>query len=150
MVGGDLNGHVGKLQSAFDREHGGYGCGQRNEEGKCILEVAQSMDLFCANTGFRKKDQHLVTYSSGGRNTQIDYFLVRQSERGQIRNCTVINGEAIASQHRVLMMDMKWNIKVQNKRKKGFQSPPKKKSPNRGKERIFFKLVLLSFDSPRN
>ena len=37
IIGGDLNGHVGKDRSHFEREHGGHGYGQQNPEGKNIL-----------------------------------------------------------------------------------------------------------------
>ena len=30
VVGGDLNGHMGRSTDGFERVHGGYGCGVRN------------------------------------------------------------------------------------------------------------------------
>ncbi|XP_061344089.1 uncharacterized protein LOC133290051 [Gastrolobium bilobum] len=45
FVGGDLNGHVGKSNGGFDRIHGGFGYGTRNETGEDILNVALASDL---------------------------------------------------------------------------------------------------------
>ena len=41
IIGGDLNWHVGKDRSNFEREHGGHGYGQQNP-GESILSFAQA------------------------------------------------------------------------------------------------------------
>ena len=46
----DLNGHVGKDRSNFEREHGGHGYGQQNPEGESIHSFAQAYNLVVANT----------------------------------------------------------------------------------------------------
>jgi hypothetical protein len=61
----DLNGHVGSTRVGFDGFHGGFGCGSRNQEWEGILNFALAYDLFVANTLFRKRVSHLVTFSSG-------------------------------------------------------------------------------------
>jgi exonuclease III len=33
FIGGDLNGHVGATNVGYERVHGGFGCGSRNEGG---------------------------------------------------------------------------------------------------------------------
>ena len=65
VVGGDLNGHVGAQQEGYEREHGGFGFGNRNDEGERILEAMQSLELYCVNTTFKKREEQLVTYCSG-------------------------------------------------------------------------------------
>ena len=67
VIGGDLNGHVGKDRTNFEMEHGGHGYGQQNPEGESILSFAQAYNLVVANTYFQKKDEHLITYKSGDR-----------------------------------------------------------------------------------
>ncbi|XP_024017031.1 uncharacterized protein LOC112090299 [Morus notabilis] len=42
FIGGHFNGHVGKDRKNFERIHGGFGFGARNEEGKSILEFART------------------------------------------------------------------------------------------------------------
>lgn len=78
FIGRDFNGHVGKSRDGFDRVHGGCGHGPHNEAGERVLECAQAYDLALANTFFEKRLSHLITYSSGRRNTQIDYWMVRR------------------------------------------------------------------------
>ena len=50
VIGGDLNGHVGKDRSNFEREHGGHRYGQQNPEGESILSFAQAYNLVVAHT----------------------------------------------------------------------------------------------------
>ncbi|XP_066964336.1 uncharacterized protein [Macrobrachium rosenbergii] len=59
------------------------------------------------NTFFKKKREHLITYRSGGRCSQIDYFLYKRIKLGEVKNCTVIPGDHVAPQHRLLCMDLK-------------------------------------------
>ena len=61
---GDLNGHVGTTSVGFEAIHGGFGYGSRNQEGEEFLEFAVAFDLMIANTFFRKRESHLVTFSS--------------------------------------------------------------------------------------
>ena len=53
FIGADFNGHVGE-----ERWVGKYGLGNRNEEGKAIVEFATRMDLMILNTVFRKNDAY--------------------------------------------------------------------------------------------
>ena len=66
IVGGDFNGHVGEFSDGYDGVHGGYGTGARNEEGKLLLEFADSTGLTIANTLFKRERKRLMTYRSGG------------------------------------------------------------------------------------
>nr|GEV94762.1 hypothetical protein [Tanacetum cinerariifolium] len=76
IIGGDLNDHIGAAADGYAEVHGGFGFGERNEEGCTILEFATAHDLVVANSFFKKRDAHLITFQSGGHNTQIDYLLV--------------------------------------------------------------------------
>jgi len=58
---------------------GGYGLGEINAEGKFILDFSLAFHLTLANTCFRKRKEHLITYKSGPSFSQIDFFLVRKS-----------------------------------------------------------------------
>ena len=46
---------------------------------KKLLEFALANDLIVGNTCFRKRESHLVIYSSSKHSTQIDYMLYRKS-----------------------------------------------------------------------
>ncbi|ESN94252.1 hypothetical protein HELRODRAFT_68656 [Helobdella robusta] len=105
LIGGDLNGHVGEKTDCFDNVHGGFGYGERNEDGNRILEFAESHGFCLLNTYFRKRLEHLITYKSGPSATQIDFFAVKQHHRGLFKNVTVNPGESCVAQHRLLMAD---------------------------------------------
>jgi len=58
-----MNGQVGARKDGFEGVHGGYGYGDRNEEGEMLLEFADAMKLVVANTRFQKVDHRLVRTS---------------------------------------------------------------------------------------
>jgi len=78
FIGSDLNGHVGTSCYGFDNVHGSFGFGKRNEPGNSILDFALSYDLILANTWFKKKESHLVTFRSRSSGSQIDFFIIRR------------------------------------------------------------------------
>ena len=116
VICGDFNGHVGKMANGCEGAHGGHGYGLRNTEGKCILKFTVAHDLVGGNTHFHKKENHLITYKSGGNSSQIDYILVRKSDFKQVRNIKFIPGEEVVTQHRLLVTDMKWKFVKQTKK----------------------------------
>uniref|UniRef100_A0A914WDC8 Reverse transcriptase domain-containing protein n=1 Tax=Plectus sambesii TaxID=2011161 RepID=A0A914WDC8_9BILA len=105
FVGGDLNGHVGHTRDGFERIHGGNGYGTQNDDGARALECAEAHDLAVTNTFFKKRASHLVTYSSGGRDTQIDYWLTRRRDLKRVADIKVIPSDNVAPQHRLLVLD---------------------------------------------
>ena len=115
IVGGDLNGHIGRSRDGIERIHGGWGMRDRNDEGEKIVDTAMAFDLAIVNTFFEKKVNQFVTYNSGGRESQIDFLMCRRCHLKEVIHCKVINGEAVAAQHRVVVMD--WEIQRGKKRK---------------------------------
>ena len=105
-VGGDLNGHVGTERQGFEEVMGPFGFGERNREGESILRLCQSRELLVVNTMFKKEKEKLVTYKSGGAETQIDYILARKQQGVCIKDCKVIPGEECVTQHRLLCMTL--------------------------------------------
>ena len=69
FIGRDFNGRLGKEVVNYNSVHGGFGYGVRNESGEIFLEFALAQELIIANSIFRKKDEHLITYKSGGHAT---------------------------------------------------------------------------------
>ena len=106
IVGGDLNGHVGEKTEGFDKVHGNFGYGERNEEGLRILEWAESHNLCILNTFFKKDSEHLITYRSGPIASQIDYLIIRQVDRPSCANIKIIPGEACVTQHRLMIANV--------------------------------------------
>ena len=65
---------------------------------------------------FEKKVNQFVTYNSGGRESQIDLLMCRRCHLKEVINCKVINWEAVAAQH-IMMLVMDWEIQRGKKRK---------------------------------
>ena len=106
MLYGDTNGHVGRSSSDYEGVHGGNGFVTRNSEGERILELGDAMDMIVCNTFFQKRDSRLITYSSGGNQSQIEYILTKKDDRKLISDVKVIPGEECALQHKLLVADM--------------------------------------------
>ncbi|XP_066953396.1 uncharacterized protein [Macrobrachium rosenbergii] len=56
IIGGDMNGHVGRTREGTEKVHGGWGVGERNDEGKRLVDCAVSFDLAFVCTWFEKKE----------------------------------------------------------------------------------------------
>ncbi|KAL6543640.1 hypothetical protein OROGR_010137 [Orobanche gracilis] len=106
VLGGDFNGHIGQGVEGCHSAHGGFGFGVRNAGGSALLEFATAHELVIANSVFQKRAEHLIIFSSGGHNTQIDYLLLRSRDARACVDCKVFRSEACASQHKPLAMDL--------------------------------------------
>ena len=115
IVGGDLNGHVGQDNRVIDRIHGGQGYSERNLDGERIVDLAVSSDMALANTFFTKKQEHQITYKSGGRSSQIDYMLYRRKDLREVKDCKVIPGDHVCAQHRLVVMDLEMTVEQERK-----------------------------------
>ena len=65
MYLGDFNGHIGRHVGGFDGVYGGYGVGQRNFEGKMLLESCLEKDLCVSATSSKIEEQRKVTFRMG-------------------------------------------------------------------------------------
>ncbi|XP_057524007.1 uncharacterized protein LOC130803822 [Amaranthus tricolor] len=99
FICGDFNGHIGKETVNYNLVHDGFGYGVRNESGEILLEFALVKELVIANSIFRKNDEHLITYKSGGHATQIDYCLVWKVDWSSCLDCKVMLGTKMPTQH---------------------------------------------------
>ena len=116
FLGGDFNRHIGRDAGNYNSVHGGFGLGARNESGENLLEFALAKELVIANSIFRKKDEHLITYKSGGHATQVDYFLVRKGDRASCLDCKVVLGTEMPTQHRLLVLVFRMRKKIVEKK----------------------------------
>ena len=98
VLGADLNGHVGKGNRGDEEIMGRYGAETRNKEGSMVVDFGKRMDLAIVNTYFKKKDEHRVTYKSGGKSIQVDYVMCRRRNLKKMCNCKVILNECVAKQ----------------------------------------------------
>ncbi|KAK3540849.1 hypothetical protein QTP86_002341, partial [Hemibagrus guttatus] len=105
-IGADFNGHVGEGNTGDEEVMGKFGVKERNLEGQMVVDFAKRMDMGVVNTYFQKREEHRVTYKSGGRRTQVDYILCRRGNLKEISDCKVVVGESVARQHRMVVCRM--------------------------------------------
>ncbi|KAK4325210.1 hypothetical protein Pmani_004170 [Petrolisthes manimaculis] len=101
-----MNSHIGGGTKVISRIHGGNYFGEGNEEGERVIDFAISNDLVVCNTIFKKSPEHLITYKSGNRASQIDFMLYRRCDRVEIQDCKVIPGDHVTAQHRLVTLDL--------------------------------------------
>ncbi|KAK3522855.1 hypothetical protein QTP86_005668 [Hemibagrus guttatus] len=85
---------------------GKFGVKERNLEEQMVVDFAQRMDMAVVNTYFQKREEHRVTYKSGGWSTQVDYILCRRGNLKEINDCKVVVGESVARQHGIVVCRM--------------------------------------------
>ncbi|KAK2846462.1 hypothetical protein Q5P01_009461 [Channa striata] len=95
---------------------GRFGVKDRNPEGQMVVDFAKRMEMAVVNTYFQKREEHRVTYKSGGRSTQVDYILCRRGHLREVSDCKVVVGESVARQHRMVVCKM---TLVVRKKKRG-------------------------------
>ena len=102
-MGADLNGHVREENNGDKVCMDRHGLGRRNNEGQAVVDFAKRMELAITITYFGKKPARSVTYNSGGRNSQVDYIMVRRRRIKEVVDTKVIVNESAAKQHRIVV-----------------------------------------------
>ena len=64
-----------------------------------VVDFGKRMDLAIVNTYIKKKDEHRMTYKSGGKSTQVDYVMCRRRNLKEMCDYKVILNECVAKQH---------------------------------------------------
>ncbi|KAF7689638.1 hypothetical protein HF521_012991, partial [Silurus meridionalis] len=83
VIGADFNRHVGEGNRGNEGMIGRYSIKERNVEGQMVVDFAKKIG----------KEDHRVTYKSGGRCTQVDYVLCRRCNLKEIGDCKVLAGK---------------------------------------------------------
>ena len=78
MCLGDLNGHVGRH---IDGDHGGYGVGRWNMEGRMLPELCLEKELCVSNAWHKREEKRKVTFRLGENETKIDFVLKRKEQQ---------------------------------------------------------------------
>ncbi|KAI5097526.1 hypothetical protein C0J45_12835 [Silurus meridionalis] len=116
VIEADFNRHVGEGNRDDEEVMGRYGLKERNVKGQMVVDLSKRIEMAVVNTYFQKKEDHRVTYKSGGRCTQVDYVLCRRCNLKEIGDCKVLAGDSVARQHR--MVDYRLALKVKKKRRR--------------------------------
>ena len=116
VLAGDMNAHVGKRQNS-EETIGNYRWSSRNREGQDLMELLARNQLVVVNSFFQKMESHKITYRSGNNRTEIYLLIVRSCQRNRVRDCKVLAGEHITSQHKPLVYEM-WIGRDKQRRRK--------------------------------
>lgn len=73
------------------------------------------MDMKIANTWLKKKENHLISYHSGGNKRIIDYALIPKKLFPEVIDVKVIPGEKCIAQHRLLVVKTIARVKRRQK-----------------------------------
>ncbi|KAK3539566.1 hypothetical protein QTP70_010279 [Hemibagrus guttatus] len=68
----ELDEVIESIPTGDEEVMGKFGVKERNLEGQMVVDFAKRMDMGVVNTYFQKREEHRVTYKSGGRRTQIE------------------------------------------------------------------------------
>ena len=119
IVAGDFNAHVGEVQDGEEECLGKFGWGTRNREGQDLVEMLSRNGLVLAGTFFQKQESHKITYRSGQNMSMIDMLVTRSQQRWRIKDCKVIPGEFVCTQHKPLIFEIRVERRKYKNERKG-------------------------------
>ncbi|CAH8429248.1 unnamed protein product [Schistosoma intercalatum] len=105
-TGGDFNAQIGSLNRK-ERHLGGYFSilVQRTDNGDRLLQLCSDNRLFLANTNFKHKERHCLTWqppTPKQRWTQIDHTAISHRWRGSVEDCRSFWSTWLDSDHALL------------------------------------------------
>ena len=75
VIGAESIGHVGEANRGNDNVMGRYGDKARNTEGQMVVDFETRIELAVVKTYFKKREEHRLTYMSGGTSTKVGYII---------------------------------------------------------------------------
>ena len=114
FIAGDFNAHIGVVEQGDEENIGGFGWGTRNREGRELVEMLRRNGMAVAGTFLQKKESHTITSRSGRHRTELDPLVVRQQQLRRAKDCKVLAGECVTTQHKPVVSEVhmkKWKEK---------------------------------------
>lgn len=117
IILGDWNAVVGKGEE--QGIVGPYGCGVKNERGEKLIEFCAAHKLIITNTCFQHHPRRIYTWKMPGdiARYQIDYILVKQRFKNQVKDSRSFPGADINSDHNLVIAKCQLKFKKLNKEK---------------------------------
>lgn len=119
VIMGDWNVVVG--EEKVNNVTGAFGLGRRNERGEQLLEFCAKHNLIVTNTCFNQRRRRRYTWKIPGdiNRYQIDYIMVKNRLKNQIKESRSYPGADIDSDHNLVMMKCELKFKrILDKKKK--------------------------------
>ena len=92
VIGGDMNAEVGaEVDSAHRDVLGAFGDRHRTKSGEELIEFCREEGLSVASSFFQEKCKHTWWHMRYGSGHQLDMFLVRNTQRWQVRRCHTLH-----------------------------------------------------------
>jgi hypothetical protein len=109
----DWNAKVGTDRRGWEHVMGRYGFGERNERGERMLEFVVEQEMIICNTRFQQKNCRIWTWLApdGKHTNMIDMVLVEKRWKTTVRNCRTYQGADIASDHSLVLCNVKMRLK---------------------------------------
>ncbi|XP_068671410.1 craniofacial development protein 2-like [Montipora foliosa] len=111
---GDLNAKVRADNTNRELIMGKHGVGVQNENGELLTEFHSFNDLVIGGTVFQHKQIHKTTWTSSDERTvnQIDHVTIGRKWRRSLLDVRVKRGADAASDHHLVVADLKVKLKV--------------------------------------
>lgn len=100
-IAGDLNAETGSERAGWKEVLGPFGTGSLNDNSIRLLTFATHNNLMLANSWFRHKRAHKVTWhcNTGKVSKEIDHFLFSNRFKSSVQDVRVKRGACIGSDH---------------------------------------------------
>ena len=99
-VAGDFSAHIGMFEPG-DEEATNIWMGNKQREGRELVEMLRRNWMVVAGTFFQKKENHKITYRSGRHNTDLDLLVVRQQQLRWVKDCKALPGDRTVQTRRL-------------------------------------------------